>query len=51
MATWQRDSDYELFYINGDGTTTNSPFKAHWDAELFLDFGRYIIPSSFIYGY
>lgn len=37
-------SDYEIVYLNPDGSWSESGFKAHWGAECFADFGAYLIP-------
>lgn len=30
------ENRYQLVYVNPDGTLTESPLAAHWDAEPFL---------------
>lgn len=33
-----------ILFINPDGSTTNSYLKAHDEAEIFWDFGTYLLP-------
>lgn len=41
-------SDYDVVYLNPDGSWEVSGFKAHWGAEAFADFGRHLLPWEWV---